>query len=434
LNSEEGTAVKKNYQVIGRQDRRALAHWLAKNGQGLLPLVELVEGAEIALEELIDVTGRATIEAVLELSAMQVAGAPQRGRRDGEVIWHGRQPGQVRLSDRKLKVQRIRLRRRGGGTGAEVAVPAYEALKAHDRTGARMLEILLSGVSTRNYAKVLPEMAESVGLSRSAVSREFIAASADQLQALCERRLEGLEILIVYIDGIRFAGHHVMVALGVDPTGKKHLLGVREGASENATVVTELLADLVARGLDPTQRRLFVIDGSKALRAAIQRVFGERVPVQRCRAHKLRNVREHLPRHLQAQVTSAMRAAFRLKPQEGIAKLTQQAAWLEREYPDAAGSLREGLEELFTINRLGLSPSLCRALGSTNIIENPNSSARRKTHRVTRWRDGEMVKRWAAAAFLDAEHSFRRILGYRDLWMLKAILNEDQVANEVKAA
>ena len=426
--------MKKNYQVISRQDRRALAQWLTKNGQGLLPLVELVEGAEIALEELIDVTGRATIEAVLELSAQQVAGEPQRGRRDGEVIWHGRQPGQVRLSDRKLKVQRIRLRRRGGGTGAEVPVPAYEALKAHDRTGARMLEILLSGVSTRNYAKVLPEMAESVGLSRSAVSREFIAASADQLQALCERRLDGLEILIIYIDGIRFAGHHVMVALGVDPTGKKHLLGVREGATENATVVTELLAALVARGLDPKQRRLFVIDGSKALRAAIERVFGERVPVQRCRTHKLRNVREHLPRHLQAQVTSAMRAAFRLAPQEGIAKLTQQASWLEREYPDAAGSLREGLEELFTINRLGLSPSLCRALGSTNIIENPNSSARRKTHRVTRWRDGEMVKRWAAAAFLDAEQSFRRILGYRDLWMLKAILNENQVANEGKAA
>jgi putative transposase len=434
LNSEEGTAVKKNYQVISRQDRRALAHWLTKNGQGLLPLVELVEGAQIALEELIDVTGRATIEAVLELSALQVAGEPQRGRRDGEVIWHGRQPGQVRLSDRKLKVQRIRLRRRGGGMGAEVPVPAYEARKAHDRTGARMLEILLSGVSTRNYAKVLPEMAESVGLSRSAVSREFIAASADQLQALCERRLDGLEILIIYIDGIRFAGHHVMVALGVAPTGKKHLLGVREGATENATVVTELLADLVARGLDPKQRRLFVIDGSKALRAAIERVFGERVPVQRCRTHKLRNVREHLPRHLQAQVTSAMRAAFRLAPQEGIAKLTQQASWLEREYPDAAGSLREGLEELFTINRLGLSPSLCRALGSTNIIENPNSSARRKTHRVTRWRDGEMVKRWAAAAFLDAEQSFRRILGYRDLWMLKAILNENQVANDQKAA
>ena len=424
----------KNYQVVSRDERRALVRWLTKHGQGLLPLVELVESTELALEELVDVTGRATIEAVLELSAMQVAGEPHRGQRGGAIIWHGRQQGQVSLAERKVRVQRARLRRRGGGIGAEVAIPAYEALKHNDRTGARMLEILLRGVSTRNYAKVLPEMAESVGISRSAVSREFMAASEAQLKGLCERRFDELEILIVYIDGIQFGEHHVIVALGVDPMGKKHLLGVREGASENAVVVSALLEDLVARGLSPRQRRLFVIDGAKALRAAIERVFGGRVAVQRCRNHKLRNVRDHLPPHLQAQVTSAMRAAFRLRPEEGIAKLKQQASWLEREYPDAAGSLREGLEELFTINRLGLSPALCRALGSTNIIENPNSTARRKTNRVTRWRDGEMVKRWAAAAFLDAEQSFRRILGYRDLWMLKAILNDNQVANGQKAA
>jgi putative transposase len=431
----EGTAVKKKYQVISRYDRRALARWLAKNGQGLLPLVELVEGAELALEELIDVTGRATIEAVLELSALQVAGEPHRGRRGGEVLWHGSQLGQVRLAERKLKGRRMRLRRRGGGPGAEVPVPAYEALKANDCTGARMLEILLSGVSTRNYAKVLPEMAESVGISRSAVSREFIAASEDELKALCERRLEEVEILIIYIDGIRFGEQHVIVALGVDPKGKKHLLGLREGATENATVVTELLADLVARGLDPKRRRLFVIDGSKALRAAIDRVFGERVAVQRCRNHKLRNVLDYLPKELKPQVASVMRAALRLGAEEGIAKLKQQAQWLEREYPDAAASLREGLEELFTINRLGLSPALRRALGSTNIIENPNSAARRRTGRVTRWRDGAMVKRWAAAAFLDAEKSFRRILGYRDLWMLEAVLlNDDQVAIAERAA
>ena len=418
----------KNYQVVSRDERRALVRWLTKHGQGLLPLVELVESTELALEELVDVTGRATIEAVLELSARQVAGEPHRGQRGGAIIWHGRQQGQVSLAERKVRVQRARLRRRGGGIGAEVAIPAYEALKHNDRTGARMLEILLRGVSTRNYAKVLPEMAESVGISRSAVSREFMAASEAQLKGLCERRFDELEILIVYIDGIQFGEHHVIVALGVDPMGKKHLLGVREGASENAVVVSALLEDLVARGLSPRQRRLFVIDGAKALRAAIERVFGGRVPVQRCRNHKLRNVRDHLPPHLQAQVTSAMRAAFRRRPEEGIAKLKQQASWLEREYPDAAGSLREGLEEMFTINRLGLTPALCRALGSTNIIENPNSTARRKTNRVTRWRDGEMVKRWAAAVFLDAEQSFRRILGYRDLWMLKAILNENQVA------
>ena len=157
--------------------------------------------------------------------------------------------------------------------------------------------------------------------------------------------------------------------------------------------------------------------------------------VQRCRNHKLRNVLDYLPKELKPQVASVMRAALRLGAAEGIAKLKQQAQWLEREYPDAAASLREGLEELFTINRLGLSPSLRRALGSTNIIENPNSAARRRTGRVTRWRAGAMVKRWAAAAFLDAEKSFRRILGYRDLWMLQAVLlNDDQVASAERAA
>jgi transposase-like protein len=209
-----------------------------------------------------------------------------------------------------------------------VPVPAYEALKANDCTGARMLEILLSGVSTRHYAKVLPEMAESVGISRSAVSREFIAASEDELKALCERRLEGVEILII-IDGIRFGEQQVIVALGVDPKGQQHLLGLREGATENATVATELLEDLVARGLDPRQR-LFVIDGSKALRAAINRVFGERVAVQRCRNHKLRSVLDYLPKELKPQVASVMRAALGLGAEQGIAKLKQQAQWLER--------------------------------------------------------------------------------------------------------
>src|SRR6266567_5969074 len=217
------------------------------------------------------------------------------------------------------------------------------------------------GVSTRQYKRVLPEMAETVGISKSSVSAEAIGASEEELRKLCERRLDGLEILVIYLDGIRFGGHHVLVAVGVDEEGRKHLLGLAEGASENQVVARGLLEKLVERGLDPQRKRLFVIDGSKALRTAIDAVFGGQNPVQRCRHHKIENVMGYLPEHLKGQVKAALRAAFRLPAEEGMARLEKQAQWLEREYPDAAASLREGLPEMFTVNRLGCRPNCAAA-------------------------------------------------------------------------
>ena len=190
-----------------------------------------------------------------------------------------------------------------------------------------------------------------------------------------------------------------------------------------ASVVKELLEDLVARGVDPNQKRLFVIDGSKALRAAINAVFGSRHPVQRCRTHKLRNVMDHLPEEQKDQVRSVLKAAWRMHPKEGMARLEKLAEWLDREYASAAASLREGMEECFTINRLDVPPSLHRCLATTNIIESPHAGVRMRTRRVSRWRDAKMVKRWAASAFLATEKNFRKIMGYRDLWALDAILN-----------
>ncbi len=259
---------------------------------------------------------------------------------------------------------------------------------------------------------------------RSAVSREFAAASAAQLKALCERCFDEVDLLIIYLDGVQFGEHHVIVAVGVDTDGHKHLLGLAEGATENATVVRGLLEDLVERGVSPDRRRLFVVDGSKALRSAIDAVFGAGNPVQRRRKHKIDNVVGHLPRELGEQVRSVMKAAYKLDAEEGISKLKQQARWLETEYPSAAASLLEGLEETFTINRLGLPATLRRCLGTTNIVESPTSGVRLRTPRVTNWRNGQMVLRWAAAAYLDTEKSFRRIMGYRDLWILEAALNE----------
>jgi transposase-like protein len=420
--------------IAQKTDTAQLRAFLSKNAQFLLPMLELVTESKQALDDVIDAAGRAMVEALLVLSAEQVAGPKRQGQRDaasGPVGWHGSQAGRVALKERKLGVEKPRLRTRGKG-GREVEVPAYDALRQDGRLGERMLDILMAGVSTRNYERVLPEMAETCGVSKSQVSRKTIEASEAALKALLERRFDALDILVVYIDGIIFGEHHVIVAVGVDADGRKHVLGLRDGASENAVVVKDLLEDLVERGLRPERKRLFVIDGSKALRSAITAVFAK-APVQRCRAHKVRNVVAQLPEHLKDQVKAAMRAAYKLDAKEGIARLKKQARWLEAEYRDAASSLLEGLEETFTINTLGLGPKLRKCLATTNVIENPNGETRRRTNRVSRWRDGSMVLRWAAASYLDAERHFRKIIGYEDLWMLKAALDEDVKAKHVDA-
>jgi len=226
----------------------------------------------------------------------------------------------------------------------------------------------------------------------------------------------------------------VIGSIGVDTKGQKHVLGLVEGAGENSASVTSLLESLVDRGLDPDCKYLFVIDGSKALRAGINKVFGRRNPVQRCRNHKIKNVCDKLPEDLKEQVKSVMKGAFLLSEKEGMAKLTKQAEWLDAHYPGAAGSLLEGLDEMFTINRLGLSPELRRCLGTTNIIESPHSGVRIRTRRVNRWKGGKMVLRWAASAFLATEKNFRKIQGYKDLWILKAVLEEKEFDTDNKAA
>jgi transposase-like protein len=429
--------VKRNYHTIDKQGEvgeRKLTEFLVHNRQALLPMLELIEQSRMAVDELIDVMGRASIEAVLELSARQVAGAPQQGKaRDGDIGWHGTQRGRVYLKERQLRVNKPRLRRKGRGPGKEVPVPVYEAMQKETATGERMLEILLNGVSTRRYQRVIPEMADTVGVSRSTVSRETIEASEAALQQLLERRFDDVELLIIYIDGMHFGDQCVLAAVGVDIQGRKHVLALREGATENAEAAKDLLQHLVEHGVDPTRRRLFIIDGSKALRTAINAVFGAETPVQRCRNHKLRNVLGRLPRQQQAQTASLMRAAWKMNQKDGMAKFRQIAGWLQQDYPEAAAALLEGLEECFTINRLDIPRSLHRCLATSNIVDNPHSGVRDRTRRVCRWRPG-MPARWSAAAFLEIEKSFRKVMGFRDLWALKAILDGSQPATRQAVA
>ena len=421
----------KDYQIISKTDSRKLADFLSQQGQLLLPMVGLITQARAAVDELIDVTGRAAIEAVLNLSAQELAGPKHPGKSIGDIRWYGRQDATIPLSDRKLRVARPRLRRKGRGDDLEIDIPAYQAILENSSLGKRIQDILMKGISTRNYQEVIPQMAETVAVSKSNISREFIEQSEQTLRQLCERRFDDVDILIVYIDGIRFGEFHVIVALGVDSAGYKHILGLREGASENAVVVKDLLTDLVSRGLKAGRRRLFVIDGSKALRKGIIEVFGGDNPVQRCRIHKIRNVISYLPDDRKPDVQSAMRAAFKLEAKDGIAKLKKLSDWLRREYPSAAESLLEGLDEMFTINRLGLPSSLRRCLGTTNCIESPYSGVRAKTGRVTRWRDGQMAVRWVASALTAIEKRMKRIMGYQQLWILEGALRESQEENSV---
>lgn len=295
----------------------------------------------------------------------------------------------------------------------------------------------MAGVSTRKYAEVIAPMARSVGIKRSSVSRKLIAAAKAAMATLAGRRFDQLDILAVYIDGIRIAGQMIVVAVGLDTAGTKHVLGIKPGDTENASVVKALLADLAERGIGQDRKRLFIIDGAKALRSAILSVYGEAALLQRCRTHKVRNVLENITdKTVRDQTAAVMRAAFKLRAKEGRKKLQTHAAWLKADHADAAASLLEGLEEMFTVNELGLPPGLIRCLATTNIVENPNGTLRVLTRRVSHWRDRDMIERWAALAYLEAERRFRKINGHRHLWILAQALGrtEPQVDRRVKAA
>ncbi len=418
--------MKEPYHIVTRAARESAAvieQFCQANGQILLPIVNLIQNASQVVETVIYEIGHQTLEQILLLSAEQLAGPRTPGKASGEIRHHGSQPGRVQLADRKVKVKRPRLRHKSEG---EVKIPAYEMLRQDRGLGQHMLGALLRGVSTREYQEVLPQMAETVGVSRSAISRKVIEASAEQLQQLQERRWDKVEILVIYIDGQRFGAHHVLSAVGVDIEGKKHILGIAAGATENTTAVKALLTRLREQGLPTDRKYLFIIDGAKALRAAIEEVFGSEQPVQRCRNHKLENVMQELPKEQQSQTRNLMRAAWKVKTaEEGEKRIEQIARLLEHDHESAARSLREGMKEMFTLQRLQIPASLHKCLATTNIIESPHSGVRRRTDNVSRWRDSNMVERWVASAWLLTEKHFRRIDGHEHLWSLAAILGRD---------
>jgi putative transposase len=415
--------VKKPYHIVTRAAKETasvIEQFCQSNGQILLPIVNLIESASQVVETVLHEIQVQSLEAILALSAEQLAGARTPGKASGDIRHHGSQPGRVQLADRKVKLKRPRLRHKSEG---EVKIPAYEALRQDRGLSQHMLGALLRGISTREYQEVLPQMAATVGVSKSSISRQAIEASAEQLQQLRERRWDKVEILVIYIDGQRFAEHHVVSAVGVDSEGRKHILGIEMGATENTAAVKGMLTGLRDRGLPTDRKYLFVIDGAKALRAAIEEVFGDDQPVQRCRNHKLDNVLKELPKEQHNQTRNLMRAAWKVNTaEEGEKRLEQLARYLEHDYESAARSLREGIKDMFTLQRLQIPESLHKCLATTNLIESPHSGVRRRTHNVSRWRDADMVERWVASAWLLTEKHFRRIDGHANLWALATIL------------
>jgi putative transposase len=391
-------------------------------------LGELVGAAREGLLALSVGVGLGVLAELMEEEVEEVVGA--KGRHDpGRVaVRHGHEAGEVTLGGRRLPVERPRVRTADGQ--AELPLATYAHFADRDPLTAVVLEQMLAGVSTRRYRRTQEPVGSDVeqrarSTSKSSVSRAFVERTRRALAELMSRRLDDVRLAVLMLDGIELQGRTNIVPLGITTEGVKIPLGLWEGSTENATVATALLSDLVERGLDPAQGILFVIDGAKALRKAIRAVFGD-APIQRCVRHKERNVLEHLPERDRLAVKQRLRRAWaQTDPQPALEQLRQLATELERTHPGAAGSLREGMEETLTLTRLGITGSLKRTLESTNPCESMIECVRRSSRNVKRWQSGEMALRWTAAGMLEAERQFRRIIGYRDLAALSVAIERE---------
>lgn len=402
-----------------------------------LPLLAALEDVEHAFVGVCIDAGEAVLRAMMEQDRTALCGPAWKpdtsrpGRRAGST------ESPITLGGRRLVVRRPRVRTE---QGEELSLPSYEAAANEDPLDRHTLEALAAGVSTRRYGQSLeriPATRRERATSRSAVSRRFVALTERQLAEWLSQPLGQLDLRVVMLDGIIFKDHTILLAVGIDADGKKHPLGIAEGTTENAAVARALLGDLVARGLATDRARVFVIDGSKALRSAIEHFFGELAFLQRCPVHKRRNVLDHLPQSARPGVKRALDDAWNAQD-AGLAKrqLERLARSLEVQHPGAANSIREGLDETLTLMRLGVSGRLLQSLRSTNAIESVNDKIATYARRVKRWRGGKMILRWVGAAVLDARRGFRRVKGHRDMHVLVAALQRHDTAlhSETEAA
>jgi putative transposase len=421
--------VSKNYQKSAKKDTAGTR--VSVPEQVTIALAELTGQVQEGLLSLAVATGLSVMGQLMEADVEELAG-PKGAHLPGRAaVRHGSGPGSVTLGGRRVPVVRPRVRAADGS--GELPVPSYDLFSSTELLGRLAMGKMLAGLSTRRYPVGLEPVGSQVeqaatGVSKSAISRRFVAGTETALAELMCAELGGLDLVALMIDGVHFADHLCVVALGIDSTGTKHPLALVEGSTENTTLVRELLVGLRERGLDTSRPILAVLDGSKALAAGIREVF-DRPVIARCQIHKMRNVRDKLPEKMRGVVESRMRAAYGAGSElEAKALLENLARELDKTRPGAAASLREGLDETLTVLRLGVPPTLARSLRSTNAIESMIGICREHARNVKRWRDGQMALRWCAAGMVEASGQFRRVNGHMHLPKLRAEL--ERVTNQ----
>jgi transposase-like protein len=356
------------------------------------------------------------VHAWLEADREELCGPPRRWQPERQAYRYGYDQGQLVLGGRKVGVRKPRVRQAQGG---EIPLPSWQQFASEDPLKRRVLEQVVAGVSARDYSRTLeevPEELDATAPSRSSVSRRFVAATQERVEEFLSRPLGKLDLPVVMLDGRGMGDHLLVIALGIDRNGRKHVLGMVEGSTESAAVCRRLLEDLISRGMSVERARLFVIDGAKGLRKAIKDVFGSWTLVQRCQVHKLRNVLEHLPQGKRPWVRAAIRRAWTEgSASQALSRLRDLAAQLEADHPGAAASLLEGLAETVTVLRLGAAGWLLKTFSTTNPIENVQGTLAKVSRNVKRWRNGNMALRWGVTGLLVAEAKFRRIKGHHQL-------------------
>lgn len=423
--------MKKPYQIEAQRAVRQLEAMATEGNpavQMILPMAEMMGWLRKGVGELVRQAGLQLMDLLMQEEVRELAGERSRQQADRTAHRWGSERGYCVVMGQKVPIQRPRVRTLDD---KEVRLGSYEMFHRGEPLTETVWEKLMLGLSTRRYDQAVRQFTEAYGLEKSAVSEHFIEASRSKLKEMLERRLDKTPLCALLMDATPFQGQQMVVALGIDQSGRKLILGIRQGATENATVVGELLGDLVERGLDFSQPRLYILDGGKALSAAVRKHAGEGAAIQRCQVHKRRNVLDHLNEEHRPAIAKKLNAAYALEDY-GAAKQALQK--VHRELmdlnPSAARSLAEGMEETLTVHRLHLPMPLRKTMASTNVIESAFSIVERVCKNVKRWHGGDQRERWVGSGLLIAEGQFRRITAYQ---LIPVLIKELQALTPSKA-